>query len=194
MKENRTSAVLDLIGNTPMVRLHFEPEGVRIHAKCEFLNPSGSIKDRLAKGVILDAEQRGLLRPDSIILECSSGNTGIALAMVGAARGYHVTVLMSEGASHERRKLIRQLGAELILFKSGGYQTGIDLSREMAAKDSRYFLPRQFENPLNPEDHERTTGQEILQQVPGPIDAVVAGYGTGGTLAEIGRASCRERV
>src|SRR5437762_4766037 len=188
MNPNRSSAVLDLIGNTPVVPLQFEPEGVILYAKCEFLNPSGSIKDRLAKGVILDAEQRGLLRPDSIILECTSGNTGIALAMVGAARGYRVTVLMSEGASHERRKLIRQLGAELILFKSGGYQTGIDLSREMAAKDNRYFLPRQFENPLNAEDHEHTTGQEILRQVPGPIDAVVAGYGTGGTLAGVGRA------
>src|SRR5258706_6535177 len=109
---SRADAVLSLIGNTPTVPLHFLPENLTVYAKCEFLNPSGSIKDRLAKGVILDAEQRGLLRPDTIILECTSGNTGIALAMVGAARGYHVTVLMSEGASHERRKLIRQLGAE----------------------------------------------------------------------------------
>ena len=109
---NRASAVLDLIGNTPMVPLHFEPEGVILYVKCEFLNPSGSIKDRLAKGVILDAERRGVLRPDSIILECTSGNTGIALAMVGAAKGYRVTVLMTEGASHERRQLIPQLGAQ----------------------------------------------------------------------------------
>ena len=95
MNSNRASAVLDLIGNTPVVPLHFEPEGLTLYAKCEFLNPSGSIKDRLAKGVILDAERRGLLGPDSIILECTSGNTGIALAMVGAAKGYRVTVLMS---------------------------------------------------------------------------------------------------
>jgi cysteine synthase A len=185
----RADAVLSLIGDTPLVRLHFDPEGFALHAKCEFLNPSGSIKDRLAKTVILDAEQRGLLRPDSIILECTSGNTGIALAMIGAAKGYRVAILMSKSASEERRRIIRRLGAELILFESGGrYQTGIDLSREMAAKDPRYFLPRQFENPLNVEDHEQHTGQEILRQVPGPIDAFVAGFGTGGTLAGCGKA------
>ena len=176
MNSSRASAVLALIGNTPTVPLHFEPEGVTIHAKCEFLNPSGSIKDRFAAAVVMDGEERGLLRPDSIILECTSGNTGIALAMIGAAKGYRVTILMSSEASQERRRLIRQFGAELILFKSAGrYQTGINLSREMAAKDNRYFLPRQFENPLNAADHEHSTGQEILRQVPGPIDAVVAG-------------------
>src|SRR2546425_4329947 len=189
MNPSRASAVLALIGNTPTVPLLFEPEGVTIYAKCEFLNPSGSIKDRFAAAVIVDAERRGLLQPDSIILECTSGNTGIALSMIGAAKGYHVTILMSAEASVERRRLIQQFGAELILFKSSGrYQTGIDLSREMAAKDKRYFLPRQFENPLNAADHEHSTGQEILRQVPGPIDAVVAGYGTGGTLAGVGRA------
>ncbi|PYJ54962.1 MAG: cysteine synthase A, partial [Verrucomicrobia bacterium] len=189
MNPSRASAVLALIGNTPTVPLLFEAEGVTIYAKCEFRNPSGSVKDRFAAAVITDAERRGWLRPDSIILECTSGNTGIALSMIGAAKGYRVTILMSEEASHERRRLIRQFGAELILFKSGGrYQTGINLSREMAAKDSRYFLPRQFENPLNATDHEHSTGQEILRQVDGPIDAVVAGYGTGGTLAGVGRA------
>ena len=133
---------MSLIGNTPLVPLRFEPEGLTIHAKCEFLNPSGSIKDRLAKTVLVDAVERGLLRPDSIILECTSGNTGIALAMVGAAMGYRVTILMSASASEERRRLIRQLGAELILFDSGGmYQTGIEMSRQMAAENPRYFLP-----------------------------------------------------
>jgi cysteine synthase A len=188
-KLNRARAVLSLIGHTPLVPLRFEAEGVTIYAKCEFLNPSGSVKDRLAKSVLLDAEQRGLLQPGSIILECSSGNTGIALSMVGAAMGYRVTILMSSSASEERRKLIRQLGAELILFESEGrYQTGIEMSREMAAKDSRYFLPRQFENPLNVADHEHTTGQEIIQQVGGPIDVFVHGFGTGGTLAGCGKA------
>ena len=185
----RAQAVLSLIGHTPMVALRFEPEGLTIHAKCEFLNPSGSIKDRLAKTVLVDAEQRGLLRPDSIILECTSGNTGIALSMVGAAMGYRVAILMSAGASEERRLLIRQLGAELILFESAGrYQTGIEMSREMAAKDARYFLPRQFENPLNAADHEHETGEEILQQAGGAIDAFVTGFGTGGTLAGCGKA------
>src|ERR1044071_4316148 len=183
-KSPRARAVLSLIGNTPVMPLHFAKEDLTIHAKCEFLNPSGSIKDRFAAAVIMDAERRGLLRADSVILECTSGNTGIALSMIGAARGYAVTILMSEEASHERRRLIRQFGAELVLFRSEGlYQAGIRLSREMAAKDTRYFLPRQFENPLNADDHEHTTGQEILRQVPERIDAVIAGYGTAGTRA-----------
>ena len=185
----RAAAVLSLIGQTPMVPLRFDPEGLTIHAKCEFLNPSGSVKDRFAKTVLVDAESRGLLRSDSIILECTSGNTGIALSMVGAAMGYRVAILMSTSASEERRLLIRQLGAELILFESAGrYQTGIDMSRDMAAKDARYFLPRQFENPLNAADHEHETGQEILQQAGGAIDAFVTGFGTGGTLAGCGKA------
>lgn len=185
----RSRIVLSLIGNTPLAPLHFQPEGLTLLAKCEFLNPSGSIKDRLARCIILDAEQRGLLRPDSIILECTSGNTGIALAMVGAATGHKVTILMSETASLERRRLIEQFGAELLLFKSqSGYETGIKLAEEMARRDPRYFLPRQFENPLNATDHEHTTGQEILNAAPGPIDAFVAGYGTGGALAGIGKA------
>jgi cysteine synthase A len=186
---DRAKAVLSLVGNTPLVPLHFAPEGLTIYAKCEFLNPSGSIKDRFAKHVILDAEERGLLHSDSVILECSSGNTGIALSTFGAAKGYRVTILMSDSASEERRLLIRQLGAELILFSSEGrYQTGIEISREMAQKDPRYFLPRQFENPLNAEDHELTTGEEIIRQAPRAIDAFVTGFGTGGTLAGCGRA------
>src|SRR5687767_6968382 len=188
-KSIRARAVLSLVGNTPVVPLHFEDEGVTVYAKSEFLNPSGSIKDRFAKAVLIDAEQRGMLEPDSIILECSSGNTGIAMSMIGTAMGYKVTILMSAGASEERRLLIRQLGAELILFDSDGrYQTGIEMSRKMASRDGRYFLPRQFENPINLEDHDQYTGAELIAQVKGPIDAFVTGYGTGGTLGGCGKA------
>lgn len=182
--------VLSLIGNTPLLPLHFADEQLTIYAKAEYLNPSGSIKDRLAHHIIAHAEQQGLLRPDSIILECTSGNTGIALAMVGAAKGYGVKILMSESASVERRHLMRHFGAEIELFApTEGYATGIAMSREMAAADARYFLPNQFENPLNALDHEETTGPEILRQIPGGrVDAFVSGYGTGGTITGCGRA------
>jgi len=183
------SPVLSLIGDTPLVPLYFPEEDRTLYAKAEFLNPSGSIKDRMALCILEDAEKRGLLQPDSIILECSSGNTGISLAMVGAAMGYSVHILMSESASVERRYLMQQLGAKVELFKAAeGYSTGIKLSLEMAAKEPRYFLPRQFENPLNAQDHEDCTAQEILHQVLGPIAAFVSGYGTGGTLTGCGRA------
>jgi cysteine synthase A len=181
--------VLALIGRTPLLPLHFPEAGRTLYAKAEFLNPSGSIKDRLALAIVEDAEERGLLRPGSVILECTSGNTGISLAMVGAAKGYRVKILMSESASVERRHLIRQLGGEVQLFAANrGYATGIDLSRELAAQDPRIFLPRQFENPLNALDHELATGPEILAQLGGPADAFVSGYGTGGTLTGCGRA------
>ncbi|HLP09951.1 MAG TPA: cysteine synthase family protein [Opitutaceae bacterium] len=184
----RPAPLLDLIGRTPLLALSFADEALTLHAKAEFLNPSGSIKDRLARCVIEDAEARGLLRPDSIILECTSGNTGIALAAVGAAKGYRVRILMSETASVERRHLMRQLGAEVVLFKAtAGYATGINLSLEMAAADPRIFLPRQFENPLNAHDHECTTAVEIWEQMAGRVDAFVSGYGTGGTLCGCGR-------
>jgi cysteine synthase A len=139
--------------------------------------------------IIEDAVHRRVLHEKSIILECTSGNTGISLAMVGAALGYRVHILMSESASIERRHLIRQFGGEVELFKpTNGYATGIELSLEMAARDPNIFLPRQFENPINARDHEEFTGREILSQMEGRVDAFVAGYGTGGTLTGCGRA------
>lgn len=175
--------ILALIGKTSLMPLHFHAEGLTIYAKAEFTNPSGSIKDRLANYILADARKRGLLRPDSIILECSSGNSGISFAMVGAALGHQVKILMSETASVERRYLMTQLGAELELFKTNrGYVTGIEIAEKMAKTDRRYFLPRQFENPLNARDHEEHTGPEILAQMKGRVDAFVSGYGTGGTL------------
>jgi cysteine synthase A len=186
----RRAPILDHIGNTPLLRLPFPDEGIDVFAKAEFLNPSGSIKDRLALALFEDAERRGCLRPDSVVLECTSGNTGIALAMVGAALGHRVRILMSDTASVERRHLIQHFGGEVELFRATeGYGTGIALSRARAAADPRIFLTCQFENPLNALDHEETTGPEILRQVPGGrVDAFVAGYGTGGTLAGVGRA------
>lgn len=199
LTENNTNkrgdALLGLIGNTPMIPLYFQAEQRTVWAKCEFLNPSGSIKDRLARTVILDAEQRGLLHANTTILECTSGNTGIAFAMVGAARGYKVAIVMSERASGERRMIIKHFGAELILFDEPGYQAGIEMTRQMAAADGNYFLPCQFENPLNAIDHEHETGPEILRDAPGPIDVFVTGYGTGGTLAGCSKAlksACKE--
>lgn len=176
--KQRSDALLGLIGKTAIIPLHLPEVGRTLYAKCEFLNPSGSIKDRLARTIVIDAENRGLLDKSSIILECTSGNTGIAFAMVGAARGYRVSIVMSERASGERRRLIEQLGAELILFPEAGYQAGIETTRQMAAADSRYFLPRQFENPLNALDHEQETAIEILEQMSGQVDAFVSGYGT----------------
>lgn len=187
-QESPPSFIGAAIGRTPMISLRFRAEQVTLYAKCEFLNPSGSIKDRLARHIVLDAEKRGLLRPGSTILECSSGNTGVAFAMMGAARGYPVTIVISETASPERRRLIEQFGGKVITFPGDNYWDGVELTRRMAAADPRCFLPRQFENPLNAEDHELETGPELLAQLPGRIDAFVTGYGTGGTLAGVSRA------
>lgn len=188
LKQRRGDALFHMIGRTPLIPLYFAEVDRTIWVKCEFLNPSGSVKDRLARTIILDAEKRDLLHADSIILECTSGNTGIAFAMLGAARGYQVQIVMSETASRERRQIIENFGAKLILFGQTGYQHGIAITREMAARDAHIFLPNQFENQLNADDHEHEMAQEILQQAPGPIDVFVSGYGTGGTIAGCSKA------
>jgi cysteine synthase A len=179
--------LLGSIGNTPLLPLRFPERGVTIHAKAEFLNPSGSIKDRLAAYLLLHAIRHKLVDGNSIVVECSSGNTGIALAMVGGMLGLRVRVLMTDSASCERRYLMEHFGAEVVLFRAAnGYKTGIEMAEQMAADDPRVFLPRQFANPLNAQDHREHTAREILQQLPGPIHAVVSGYGTGGTLNGVG--------
>jgi len=186
-----TSGLLDAIGNTPLIRLHraSEETGCTILAKCEFMNPGGSIKDRIAKRIVEQAERRGDLRPGMTILEVTSGNTGIALSMVGAAKGYRVLIMMPKTVSEERRSMIRSFGAELALLDELLHmQSAVAHSRELAECDADIFLPSQFSNLDNPGCHEHTTGPEILMQTGGRLDAFVMGVGTGGTLMGVGRA------
>ncbi|WP_405231214.1 cysteine synthase A [Lentisalinibacter salinarum] len=186
-----TSGVLDSIGCTPLMLLRSASEetGCQVYAKAEYLNPGGSIKDRIARHMILEAERRGDLGPDSRILEVTSGNTGIALAMIGAIRGYPVTIVMPKTVSEERRRMIELLGAELRLLEEiNDIQAAVRESEEEAARDPRVFLPRQFKNVDNPAAHEMTTGPEIVRQTAGRLDAFVMGVGTGGTLMGVSRA------
>lgn len=181
--------VTELIGNTPLVRLNRLTAGLaaQVVAKLEFFNPAHSVKDRIGAAMIVAAEQAGLIGPDTIILEPTSGNTGIALAMVCAARGYRLVLTMPETMSKERRMLLRAYGAELILTPgSEGMAGAIRKAEEMAAADPRYFIPQQFKNPANPEIHRRTTAEEIWRDTDGQVDIVVAGVGTGGTITGVG--------
>ena len=186
-----TSGLLDAIGNTPLIRLHgaSDETGCTVFAKCEFMNPGGSLKDRIAKRMIEQAEGRGSLRPGMTILEVTSGNTGIALSMVGAAKGFRVLIMMPKTVSEERRSMIRSFGAELVLLDELLHiQGAVTHSRDLADRDPGIFLPSQFSNLDNPGCHEHTTGPEILLQTGGRIDAFVMGVGTGGTLMGVGRA------
>lgn len=181
--------VTELIGNTPLVRLRRITEDAHadVVAKLEFFNPAHSVKDRIGVSMMDAAEKAGSLNPDSIILEPTSGNTGIALAMVCAARGYKLVLTMPETMSMERRVLLRAYGAELILTPgSEGMRGAIHKAEELAASDQRYFIPQQFRNPANPEIHRRTTAEEIWRDTDGQIDVLVAGVGTGGTLTGAG--------
>ena len=182
-------SILDTIGRTPVVRIHrLAPEGVEMYVKCEFFNPMSSVKDRLAIGIVLDAERRGELKPGQTVVEATSGNTGIALAMVCAARGYPFVAFMAESFSIERRKLMRALGARVILTPAAERATGmIKRAEEFAARHGA-FLARQFDNPANPAYHRSTTGPEILQDFAGRrLDWFVSGWGTGGTLTGAGQ-------
>ena len=178
-----TDNILTLIGNTPLVRLKNE----NVYAKAEFLNPGGSIKDRVALAMLEGAERDGKLRPDSIIVEPTSGNTGIGIALVGRMKGYQVRIVMPEGMSEERKKIIRALGAELVLTPDKESIGGaVDRVRQMAASDPRVFVPQQFENPDNPRCHYEDTAHELWRQMNGQIDCFVAGVGSGGTLQGVG--------
>jgi len=181
--------VSELIGNTPLVRLRriSEESGSNVVAKLEFANPGGSVKDRIGLAMIEAAEREGKIGPDTVILEPTSGNTGIALALVCAARGYKCALVMPETMSKERRMLLRAYGADLILTAGvEGMPGAIRRAEEMAAADERYFIPQQFENPANPEVHRRTTAEEIWRDTDGKVDVLVAGIGTGGTITGIG--------
>jgi cysteine synthase A len=179
-----TDNILDLIGNTPLLKL----KGERIFAKAEFLNPGGSIKDRVAIAMLEGAVRDGKLGPDSIIVEPTSGNTGIGVALVGRLKGYRVVIVMPEGMSQERKKLIRALGAELILTPDKESIPGaVKRAQQMAAEDPRVFIPMQFENPDNPRIHYEATAPELWRQMSGDIDCFVAGVGSGGTIQGVGK-------
>lgn len=182
-------SILGTVGNTPIVRVNrLAPEGVNLFAKVEAFNPLGSVKDRLALGIIEDAEKRGVLKPGMTVVEATSGNTGIGLAMVCAAKGYPLVVTMAETFSVERRRLMRFLGAKVILTPAAERGTGMVRVAEALAKKHGWFLTRQFENEANAEMHARTTAQEILGDFEGRrLDWFVTGYGTGGTLKGVGK-------
>ncbi|MDW8046677.1 MAG: cysteine synthase A, partial [Chloroflexota bacterium] len=181
--------VLELIGATPMVRLNrVVPEGAAtVYGKLESLNPGGSVKDRIALAMIEDAERKGILKPGATIVEPTSGNTGIGLAVVAAVKGYRLVLTMPEDMSIERRRLLERLGAELVLTPAIEGMTGaVFAAQQMVEKDPNCFMPQQFENEANPEIHRRTTAREILAATGGKIDAFVAGVGTGGTITGVG--------
>jgi cysteine synthase A len=183
-------SVLDLVGNTPLVRLNrVVPKGAaEVLGKVESLNPAGSIKDRIAVSMIEEAEAQGLLKPGDTIVEPTSGNTGIGLAMVAAVKGYRLILTMPEDMSVERRRLLSRYGAELVLTPAAKGMTGAVLAAQELVERHGYFMPQQFENPANPEIHRRTTAQEILSATEGRLDAFVGGVGTGGTVTGVSEA------
>jgi cysteine synthase A len=181
-------SILGTIGNTPIIRLQrFAPKHVEIYVKVEAFNPAGSVKDRLALAIILDAEQRGTLKPGQTVIEATSGNTGVALAAICAARGYPFVAVMSDTFSVERRKLIRAYGGKVLLTPGAARGSGMVAKAQELAQKHGWFLARQFENPANPAYHRQTTAAEILRDFAGRrLDYFVTGWGTGGTLTGVG--------
>ncbi len=191
MKEKVYSSIQDLIGGTPLLELkNIEQKGqlgARVLAKLEYFNPAGSVKDRVAKAMLDDAEAKGLLTKDSVIIEPTSGNTGIGLASVAAAKGYKVIIVMPETMSVERRQLMKAYGAELVLTEGAkGMKGAIAKAKELAEATPGSFIPGQFTNPANPDIHRKTTGVEIWEDTAGKVDIFVAGVGTGGTVTGVG--------
>ena len=191
MKEKVYSSIQDLIGGTPLLELknieQKEQLGARVLAKLEYFNPAGSVKDRVAKAMLDDAKAKGLLTKDSVIIEPTSGNTGIGLASVAAAKGYKVIIVMPETMSVERRQLMKAYGAELVLTEGAkGMKGAIAKAKELAEATPGSFIPGQFTNPANPDIHRKTTGVEIWEDTAGKVDIFVAGVGTGGTVTGVG--------